>query len=221
MTRKTHWSLILTVMLLFTVPGCLVWSTAPLYFDGGPETSLDERLLGTWTVDRARDGQGDGLARLVGTWKIEQANQSQAHYRLTAVDDQQQKATFLASIVELGERRFLDLQSVTDQERADANPWLQFTRIPVHNVLRLKVNGKQEVEVAAPQLKEMKQLLRDRPELIDHTLVKMPTDDDPSTLPVLTGDTPTLRTFVRDHLSDDPYFRDFVALKRAETSEGN
>jgi hypothetical protein len=216
---------ILLLALVGTLAGCLPLSIAPLHTQV-TEGDLDQRLLGTWRLD-AGETAGDrpeqamvNMQQLIGTWRVTRGPAEPGRYVIYVTDGKDRKAKFLGTLVELGDRHFLDLQSVTDND-TDVNPWVMFARPPVHAFVQVRFD-KNGIAVAAPNWNRFQKLLRDQPDLIAHQWVRgYNIDHEDEALPIITGDSQALQQFVKDHLPDDPYFQNWQAMEQVQTGEGD
>lgn len=118
MHTKLH-RLALFVLIAGIVAGC-VPSWHPLYTD--QDIIFDSQLIGTWTKDN-----GDEV------WKFEKDGENK--YKLTHSDNEG-KSTFEAHLVQLKDRRFLDLY-IRDAEESKLSGVAKATLVPAHLFLRV------------------------------------------------------------------------------------
>jgi hypothetical protein len=165
---------LLFYLLAGILGGCIpVMSLHPLFTE--KDLAFDEKLLGTW-VDANET-----------MWQFSDANKPEKAYKLIFTDKEGKKGSFVAHLVKLENRLFLDVypsEPPWDEKDPNKVEWLHntFFFIPVHTFI--KVNG------IEPQLKlqitdddEFKKLLKQDPNAVEHTS----TEDEL----VLTASTPT------------------------------
>ncbi|MFA5251296.1 MAG: hypothetical protein WC454_01775 [Phycisphaerae bacterium] len=182
--------------------GCLpVMSLHPLFTE--KDVAYDEKLIGTW-----EDPNGT-------VWQFSDANEPEKAYKFIFTDKEGKKGTFVAHLVKLENRLFLDVYpSEPPWDETDPNKveWLHntFFFIPVHTFI--KVN---ETE---PQLKlqltddeELKSLLNDDPNAVEYTSTKDRL--------VLTASTKGLQEFVLKYADDSRLFTEEIPLTRKKTDD--
>ena len=197
-TRKT-----LVYVFAVLLGGCVpVLSLHPLYTED--DVISEKRLLGVW-VDDPNSPES--------TWEFKDADEPKNAYKLIFSDEEGKKGSFVARVVKLQSRLFLDVYpSELPWEADDPNkmdwPYNSFFLIPAHTFLR--------VDSIEPQLKmrlmlesKMKELLTEHPDLIKHTSV--------GDRLVLTASTKELQTFILKHADDEKVFTDEVSLARKQT----
>jgi hypothetical protein len=178
--------------------GCVpVISLYPLYTD--KDVVFEEKLLGTWVQD---DGET--------TWEFKTIDEPNNAYKLIFSDDEGKKGSFVARLVKLQNRHFLDVYpSEVPWELDDPNktdwPYNVFFLIPAHTFLK--------IDSMEPQLKirlmldsDVKELLEQDPDAIKHALI-----DDRL---VLTASTKELQAFVLKYADGDRLFTDEIVLGR-------
>ena len=178
--------------------GCVpVISLYPLYT--GKDVVFEEKLLGTWVQD---DGET--------TWEFKTIDEPNNAYKLIFSDDEGKKGSFIARLVKLQNRRFLDVYpSEVPWELDDPNktdwPYNAFFLIPAHAFLR--------VDSIGPQLKirlllesEVEELLKQEPKAIKHAVIEDRL--------VLTASTKELQAFVLKYADGDELFTGDIVLGR-------
>ena len=190
--------------------GCLPLSVNALY-ENKDAVQHDKRLLGTWRVNPGGEQNGN-LHEIVGQWRVTRPEGS-ALYHIRATDKDGHLAHFRGGLVRLGDRWFLDLQSETTN-KSDANPWLMFTRAPCHALVRLRFTGA-GIDVAPVQWQKLDEKLRQDPNAIAHVRFGGPNEQKPGQgTPVLTASTKDVRAFVKNELTDDPFFTKWFEMRR-------
>lgn len=178
--------------------GCVpVISLYPLYTD--KDVVFEEKLLGTWVQDNDET-----------TWEFKTIDEPQNAYKLIFSDNEGKKGSFVARLVKLQNKHFLDVYpSEVPWELDDPNktdwPYNVFFLIPAHTFLK--------IDSMEPQLKirlmlesEVKELLEQEPNAIKHTLIEDRL--------VLTAPTKELRAFVLKYADGDRLFTDEIVLGR-------
>ena len=189
-------------MLSVILGGCVpVISLHPLYTE--KDIVLDEKLYGTW-VDNSSDPNT--------TWEFKSIDEPKNAYKLIFADEEGMKGSFVAHLVKLQNRLFLDIfPSELPWEPEDPNkidwPYNTLFLIPAHTFVK--------VDSIEPQLKlrltlesKMEELLKENPSAAEHTSV--------GDRLVLTGSTKELQAFVLKYADDERVFTDQVALSRKE-----
>ena len=187
-------------MLAVIVGGCVpVISLHPLYTE--KDVVLDKKLYGTW-VDDSNDSKA--------IWEFKKIDEPKNAYNLIFTDEEGKKGSFVAHMVKLQNKLFLDIfPSELPWEPEDPNmmdwPYNSLFLIPAHTFMK--------IDSIEPQLKlrltlesEMKELLKENPSVVEHTFV--------GDRLVLTGSTKELQAFVLKHSDDERVFTDQVTLSR-------
>lgn len=187
--------------------GCVpVMSLHSLY--NKEDVVFEEKLLGTW-VDDPNNPET--------TWEFMRIDEPNNAYKLIFSDKEGQKGSFVACLVKLKERFFLDVfPSDPPWEPEDPNKlkWLYNTLflVPVHTFIK--------IDSLEPQLKmrltvedEMQKLLTEDPNAVQHTFVEGRL--------VLTASTKELHAFVLKYSDDERLFADEIVLDRKETKKPN
>ena len=190
-------------MLAVILGGCVpVISLHPLYTE--KDVVLDKKLYGTWM-----DDSGDSKT----TWEFKSIDEPKNAYKLIFTDEEGQKGSFVAHLVKLQDRLFLDIfPSELPWEPEDPNKmdWLYntFFLIPAHTFVK--------VDSIEPQLKlrftlesKMEELLKENPNAVEHTSV--------GDRLVITGSTKELQAFILKYADDEKLFTDEIILSRKET----
>jgi hypothetical protein len=191
---------LLCYLLAVLLGGCVpVISLHPLYFEN--DTVFEKKLLGTWVDDPNSPDT---------TWEFGDTNEPKNAYKLIFTDEEGKKGSFVARLVKLQDKLFLDIYpselpwDANDRDEMDW-PYNSFFLIPAHTFLK--------IDSVEPQLKmrltvesEMKDLLAEEPNAVKHTFV--------GDRLVLTATTKELRAFILKYADDKRLFTGDVALIR-------
>ncbi|MHC4120944.1 MAG: hypothetical protein ACYSWO_25930 [Planctomycetota bacterium] len=196
-TRK-----LLFYMLAGLLGGCVpVMSLHPLYTK--ENVVFDKRLLGTW-VD---DPNSPEI-----TWQFESIDEPNNAYKLIFTGEDGLKGSFIAHLVKLNDRLFLDVypsELPWDPEDPNKIEWAYNTLflVPTHTFVKIDSLG--------PRLKmrlmletQMQKLLEANPNEIAHVAVE--------DRHILTASTKELQTFVLKHADSDKVFTDEIVLERED-----
>lgn len=199
-TRKTLFYLV-TVVLGGCVP---VASLHCLYTD--KDIIFEKKLLGTW-VQEPNDPKT--------IWEFTRIDEPNNAYKLIFTDEEGKKGSFVAHLVKLQDKLFLDAYpSELPWEMEDPNqvdwPYNCFFMLPAHTFIK--------VDSIEPQLKlrvtiedKMEELLEENPNAIGHTFIEDRL--------VLTASTKELQAFILKYADDERLFVDDVALDRKTASK--
>ena len=187
-------------MLSVIAGGCVpVLSLHPLYTE--KDVVMAKKLYGTW-VDDSNDSKT--------TWEFKEIDEPKNAYNLIFTDEDGKKGSFVAHLVKLQDKLFLDIfPSELPWESEDPNrmdwPYNSLFLIPAHTFLK--------VDSIEPQLKlrltlesKMEELIMENPNVVEHTSV--------GDRLVLTGPTEKLQEFVLKYADDERVFTDQVTLNR-------
>ena len=180
--------------------GCIpVMSLHPLFTE---ETLVfEEKLLGTWVDDSNN------------IWEFKDPNEQEKIYKLIFVDNEGQKGSFDARLTKLENKLFLDVypsEPPWDEEDPNKVEWPFNTLffMPVHTFI--KINGiEPELKLQLTDDDELKKLLKENPNSIEHTSIEDKF--------VLTASTKELQAFVVKYADDSRVFTAEVVLSRKET----
>jgi hypothetical protein len=193
---------LLFYLLAGILGGCIpVMSLHPLYTE--KDLAYDEKLLGTWVDD------SDEI-----TWQFTDANKPEKAYNLIFTDEKGQKGSFIAHLVKLDSKLFLDVfpsEMPWDEEDPNKTQWPYNTLFlaPTHTFIK--------VNAIEPQLKlqltdddELNKLLKNDPNAVEHTLI----EEDRL---LLTASTEKLQAFVLKYADDSRVFTKEDVLTRKKT----
>jgi len=178
----------LVALIISIFVGC-VPSWNPLFTD--KDLIFDPKLIGTWKGDRE------------GVWKFEKDGDK--HYKLS-YSDEQGKATFIAFLLKIEGRQFLNLflEDGYDKDlQMNGLAWL--TLVPVHLFLRVDEIGT-SVKMAMVDSRWLHRYLKENPRAIAH--LSHPNRD------LLTAETKELQEFVLKHAEGKGLFGDSFILER-------
>ena len=189
-------------LLAVILGGCVpVISLHPLYTE--KDVVVDKKLYGTW-VDDANNTKT--------TWEFKSIDEPKNAYKLIFSDDEGMKGSFVAHLVKLQNRLFLDIfPSELPWEPEDPNkmdwPYNSLFLIPAHTFVK--------IDSIEPQLKlrlmlesKMEELLKENPNAVEHTSV--------GDRLVITGSTKELQAFVLKYADNEKIFTDQITLSRKE-----
>ena len=191
---------LLFYMFAVIVGGCVpVISLHSLYTE--KDIIVDKKLCGTWTDDPNSPKT---------TWIFEITDDPKNAYHLMFIDEDGNKGFFVAYLVRLQDKLFLDLFPGElpwvgeDPNRMDW-PYNSLFLIPAHTFVK--------VDSIEPQLKlrltlesKIEELLKENPSVVEHTSA--------GERIVLTGSTKKLQAFVLKYADDERVFIDQVTLSR-------
>jgi hypothetical protein len=192
---------LLFYILAVIIGGCVpVISLHPLYTE--KDVVVDQKLYGTWTNDPNSPKT---------TWEFKSIDEPENAYNLIFTDEEGLKGSFVARLVKLQDKLFLDIfpSELPWEDPEDPNkmdwPYNSLFLIPAHTFIK--------VDSIEPQLKlrltlesEMEELLKENPSVVEHTSV--------GNRLVLTGSTKKLQEFVLKYADDERVFTDQVTLSR-------
>jgi hypothetical protein len=194
---------LLFYVLAVLLGGCVpVLSLHPLYTDN--DVVPENKLLGVWVDDPNSPKT---------TWEFKSIDEPKNAYKLIFSDEEGKKGSFVARVVKLKSRLFLDVYpSDLPSEANDPNkmdwPYNSFFLIPAHTFLR--------IDSIEPQLKmwlmlqsKLKDLLKEEPDVVKHTSV--------GDRLILTASTKELQAFILKYAGDERVFTDEVKLVRKQT----
>jgi len=193
---------LLFYLLAGILGGCLpVMSLHPLYTKEKKEVVFENKLLGTWVDDSN------------SIWDFKRADANENAYKLTFTDKEGKKGSFVAHLVKLENRLFLDVypgEPPWDEKDPNKVEWLHntFFFIPVHTFI--KINGiEPQLKLQLTDDEEFNKLLKEDPNVIEHTSIEGKL--------VLTVSTKELQAFVLKYADDSRVFTKEGALNRKKT----
>jgi len=192
--------------------GCLpVMSLHPLFTE--KDIVFDEKLLGVWVDDP------NSPKPMADTWEFKRADTNDNAYRLIFSEEEGKKGLFIAHLVKLKDKLFLDAfpDDSLPYEPRDPNEkgWAynSLFLLPTHTFIKVDAIGPQLI-LRLTNDDEFKKLLGEDPNaVIKHTLL----DDKP----ILTASTEELQAFVLKYASDPRVFMDAMVLSRKKTADPN
>ena len=212
--------------------GCVpVMSLHPLFNE--KDVVFDKKLLGTW-VDDPNSPET--------TWDFKWADGKENAYRLIFTDKKGNKGLFIAHLVKLKDKLFLDacpppsgwegaskkitslepygIKAEVSQyrygEQQDPNKiewsYNYYFMIPVHTFI--KINSiEPQLKIVLTDDDKMKEFLKADPNAVKHTVLE--------DKPVLTASTNELQAFVLKYADDTRVFAETIVLDRKKTTEPN
>jgi hypothetical protein len=212
---------LLFYLLAGILGGCIpVMSLHPLYTKEKEEVVFENKLLGTWVDDPNSPKT---------TWEFKRADANENAYRLIYSVEKGEKGLFVAHLVKLKDKLFLDVHlgespadmiekqnrtevpgKVKDPNRFDS--WLYNTilLIPVHTFIKID-SIDPNLTMRLTDDEKMNKLFEQDPNAVEHTSIE---DNDSL---VLTASTQKLQAFVLKYADDDRVFSNEVVLTRKKT----
>ena len=202
------------VCLAVLLAGCMqgVVSLQPLFTR--ENVVFEERLLGTWLPDPNKPESTLRFSRLdeamaqklPGAWRDE----STKFYRLDTADEKGGRGSFIACLVKLGDRLFLDMFPERFPSGEQDMKEMRFAHnaecfLPVHVLIRVDSIGEQlAIRVTLDNLFE--ELVQAEPNAVEYQIVNGRT--------VLTASTRELQEFITRFVDDERLFVGPVTLQR-------
>lgn len=187
-------------LLAALLGGCVpVMSLHPLYTE--KDVVFEERLLGRW-VDDPNSPET--------TWEFNRIEEPKSAYNLVFSDEEGKKGSFVAHLVRLQNRLFLDVYpSEPPWEIEDPNKlelfYNCFFLIPVHTFIKIDFNGPQ-LKMWSTNDEDMEKLLKEEPNAVKHTFIEDKL--------ILTAPTKELQNFVLKYADDKRVFKSEIVLVR-------
>ena len=187
-------------LLAALLGGCVpVMSLHPLYTE--KDVVFEERLLGRW-VD---DPNSPEI-----TWEFDRIEEPNNAYNLVFSDEESKKGSFVAHLVRLQNKLFLDVYpSEPPWEIEDPNklelPYNSFFLIPAHTFIKIDFNGP-KLKMWSTNDEEMEKLLKEEPNAVKHTFIEDRL--------ILTAPTKELQNFVLKYADDKRVFKSEIVLRR-------
>jgi hypothetical protein len=201
--RKMSTKKFLFYLLAAVMCGCVpVASLHCLYTDA--DIVFEEKLLGTWVQEPNNPKT---------TWEFARMDDPNNAYKLIFTDEEGKKGSFVAHLVKLKNKLFLDVYpSELPWEPEDPNkvdwPYNSFFLIPAHTFLKVE-SIEPQLKMRVTQESKMEELLKEKPDAIEHTSIEDRL--------VLTAPTKQLQAFVLKYANDERLFMDEVALDRRKS----
>jgi hypothetical protein len=192
---------LLFYLLAGILGGCIpVLSLHPLFTE--KDLAFDEKLLGTWV-----DANNETM------WQFSDANKPEKAYELIFTDKEGKKGLFVAHLVKLENRLFLDVypsEPPWDEKDPNKTEWLYNTLffIPAHTFI--KINSiEPQLKMLQTDDEKMKEFLKADSNAVKHTLLE--------DKPVLTASTKELQALVLKYADDSRVFPEEIVLNRKKT----
>jgi len=193
---------VLFYTLAVIIGGCVpVISLHPLYTE--KDVVVDQKLYGTWV---------DDVNNPKTTWEFKSIDEPKNAYKLIFSDEEGMKGSFVAHMVKLQNRLFLDIYpSDLPWETEDPNkmdwPYNSLFLIPAHTFVKID-SIETQLKLRLTMESDMEELLKENPDAVEHTSV--------GDRLVLTGSTKELQAFVLKYADNEKVFTDQVVLNRKE-----
>lgn len=180
--------------------GCVpIMSLHPLYTE--KDVVFEERLLGRW-VDDPNSPET--------TWQFNRIEEPNNAYNLLFSDEEGKKGSFIAHLVKLQNRLFLDVypselpSKIEDPNKLDL-PFNSFFLIPAHTFLKIEFSGP-KLKMWMTNDEDMKKLLEEETNAVQHTFIEDKL--------ILTAPTKELQNFVLKYAEDKRVFKSVIILGR-------
>lgn len=193
---------LLFYLLAGILGGCIpVMSIHPLSTE--KDLAFDEKLLGTW-VDANET-----------MWQFSDANKPEKAYKLIFTDKEDKKGSFVAHLVKLENRLFLDVypdEMPWNEKDPNKTEWLYntFFLIPAHTFIKID-SIDPNLTMRLTDDEKMNKLFEQDPNAVEHASI-----EDKS---VLTASTKELQTFVLKYADDSRVFTEESVLTRKKTKD--
>jgi hypothetical protein len=192
---------ILFYLLAGLLGGCIpVMSLHPLFTE--KNIAYDAKLLGTWVDDSNET-----------SWRFTDANEPEKAYKFIFTDKEGKKGSFIAYLVVLNKKLFLDVYP-------DESPWgteddtnkvkwvyNALFLMPIHTFIKIN-EIKPQLKLQLTDDDELKKLLSDDPNAVEHTIIEDRL--------ILTASTKDLQAFVLKYADDDRVFTEEIVLTRGK-----
>jgi hypothetical protein len=174
-------------------------SLHPLFTE--KDLAFDEKLLGTW-VDANET-----------MWQFSDANKPEKAYELIFTDKEGKKGSFVAHLVKLENRLFLDVypsEPPWDEKDPNKVEWLYNTLffIPAHTFIKID-SIDPNLTMRLTDDEKMNKLFEQDPNAVEHTSIEDKF--------VLTASTQKLQAFVLKYADDSRVFPEEIVLTRKKT----
>ncbi len=174
-----------------------VMSLHPLYTE--KDVVFEERLLGRW-VDDPNSPET--------IWEFKRIEEPNYAYNLIFSNEDGQKGSFVAHLVRLRNRLFLDVypkEFPWDMEDPNKVEWSynSYFLIPAHTFIKIDFSGPQ-LKMWLTDDEEMKKLFKEEPDAVKHTFIEDRL--------VLTAPTKELQNFVLKYADDKRVFKSDIVL---------
>jgi hypothetical protein len=196
---------LLFYLLAGILGGCIpVMSLHPLFTE--KDLAFDEKLLGTW-VQKEEPNKAETI------WDFKRADANENAYKLTYTDEEGKKGSFVAHLVKLENRLFLDVYpSEPPWDIEDPNkvkwPYNALLLIPAHTFI--KINSiEPQLKMLRTNAGNMREFLKADPNAVEYTSIE--------DKPVLTAPTEKLQAFVLKYADDSRVFPEEIVLNRKKT----
>ena len=199
---------VLFYLLAVLLGGCIpVMSLHPLYTE--EDVVFEEKLVGIW-VDDAN-----------GTWEFKHPDKKDMTYELVLSSPEDAKGLFVANLVKLGNKLFLDVypkQLPCEQESPQKMKWFYntFFFVPVHTFIKID-SIEPQLKMRLTNTENMQKLLEEDPNAVKHELVedtKLVED-----IILLTASTKELQAFVLKYADDSRLFTDEIIYSRKKPKD--
>jgi len=201
MSTKKFFFYLLAALLCGCVP---VMSLHPLFNE--KDVVFDKKLLGTW-VDDPNSPET--------TWEFKRADTNDNAYCLIFSDKEGKKGLFVAHLVKLKDKLFLDIcPAPWEQQDPNKIEWAYNTLFLIPGHTFIKVNSVEpQLKMQVTDDEKMKELLKADPNAVKHDFL--------DNSPILTASTKELQAFVLKYADDSRVFTEATVLGRKKAAEPN
>ncbi|MFC1762090.1 hypothetical protein ACFL6U_08415 [Planctomycetota bacterium] len=207
-------SVLLTSVVTVLIGGCIpVMSLHPLYHES--DLVFEEALVGAWNDDPNDPNEAWSFSRLRDTNDLllrdDLKEKADKLYLLSLKNDGERKGLFLAGLIKLDDRYYLDLfpakypSGVTDIDTLPL-PFNALFMTPLHTFMRVQFEENQ-LKLSLTDDDSMEKLFKAHPDAVDYLEVH----DDQL---LLTASTCALQTFVKRYAEDERLFEEATSLQR-------
>ena len=211
--QAMNWKKLASYGLAVLMAGCVpIVSLHPLFTKD--TLVFEEKLLGTWAEQSGQPEVTWEFARLEAgvpeRLPAELRDQTEKCYRVNVTDDKGRKGAFVACLVKLQDKLFLDIlpdkvpAGEQDPEQMKL-PYNAFFFLRIHTVVRVSSLGDQ-LKIRLTDDDGFKKLLEAEPKAVPHDVI-----DDHA---VLTASTAELQKFMAQYADDERLFPNELVLAR-------
>ena len=184
--------ILIPLVLVITLSGC-VPSLYPLYTD--EDLIFDPALVGVWSGEDSDD-----------TWSFTKTGEKR--YQLVDTDQEGKEGTFVAHLLKIDGRLYLDLYP--DKPDLEANDFYMGHLLPVHSFMRV-ATIEPNLRCANVNPEWVDQFLRKNPDAIKHERLEDGV--------VLTAQPKELQAFLAEHEKTEGAFSEFSDMVRKEEED--
>jgi len=212
---------ILFYLLAGLLGGCIpVLSLHPLYNE--KDVVFDEKLLGSWVEDPNSPET---------TCEFKRADTNDNAYRLIFSDKEGRKGLFVAYLVKLKDKLFLDVCSATWEQQLEQqdpnnvnflvyNYYNAFFLIPAHTFIKIN-SVEPQLKMQVTDDEKMKEFLKADPDAVKHEFLEEGLGPGHGLRSILTASTKELQAFILKYADNPRVFTDAIVLGRKKAADPN